>query len=301
MTTQTPRILLVEDEEILAAIIESCLVSQGFEVVLAKDGLAAWERLSGGDSAFDTILSDKQMPRLDGMALLQRIKEHPILSYIPVVLETATDDSESIREGLAKGAYYYLTKPFQPELLIAVVTAAVLQCQEHRSLQKEVQQAERPFAFLESGTFRFSNLDDGRLLANFFAKACPAPERVVMGLQELLVNAVEHGNLDIRYQEKTKLVVEGGWLTEVERRLALPEYRDKWVGVLFERSREEIRFTISDQGNGFDWQRYLDFDPERAFDPHGRGIAMARHISFDRLEYQGNGNTVVAIVNLISN
>jgi hypothetical protein len=51
--------------------------------------------------------------------------------------------------------------------------------------------------------------------------------------------------------------------------------------------------TIQDEGDGFDWQKYLDFDPERAFDPHGRGIAMARMMSFDALEYQGKGNTVV--------
>ena len=48
----------------------------------------------------------------------------------------------------------------------------------------------------------------------------------------------------------------------------------------------------------FDWQRFLTFDPERAFDPNGRGIAMARMMSFATLEYQGRGNVVVASVNI---
>ena len=53
---------------------------------------------------------------------------------------------------------------------------------------------------------------------------------------------------------------------------------------------------IVDQGDGFDWQKFLEFDPERAFDPNGRGIAMARLTSFASLAYEGRGNIVTATV-----
>ena len=56
------------------------------------------------------------------------------------------------------------------------------------------------------------------------------------------------------------------------------------------------RVTITDQGNGFDWQTYMEFNPERVFDLHGRGIAMSKAISFDSLEYLGKGNCVVTTV-----
>ncbi len=56
--------------------------------------------------------------------------------------------------------------------------------------------------------------------------------------------------------------------------------------------------TITDQGHGFDWRKYIGFDPDRAFDLHGRGIAMSKIMSFDNLEYQGNGNSVVTSVNI---
>ena len=52
--------------------------------------------------------------------------------------------------------------------------------------------------------------------------------------------------------------------------------------------------TDFEQGKGFDWSKFLSFDPDRAFDPNGRGIAMARTMSFSSLEYQGCGNVVVA-------
>lgn len=302
MSTKPSHILLVEDEPILATIIEDALSSEDHRVTLAEDGQAAWEMLEAefektGRTQFETILLDREMPRMGGMALLRKLKSSPRYNQIPVIMETADSDAQSVREGLDEGAYYYLTKPFQPELMLSIVQAAVQQFRDHQELQENARRAERPFAFMEQGVFRFRTLEDGRMLANFFARACPEPGKTVLGLQELLVNAVEHGNLGITYADKTRLMMQGNWQEEVDKRIAQPEYAARQVEVLFERNKDEIRFTIRDQGVGFEWKKYLDFDPERAFDPHGRGIAMARRMSFVRVEYQGNGNTVVAALN----
>jgi DNA-binding response OmpR family regulator len=292
------RILLVEDDEIISLLIEDALTEVGHQVVTQKDGQAAWDQLQSGDSAFDVILTDRNMPRMDGMALLRKLKSASHLRDIPVIMETAETSAESIQEGIDQGAHYYLTKPFKPEVLVAIVNAAIEQYRDHRQLKETARRAERPFACLHHGSFRFASLDEGRMLANFFAQASPDPEKRVIGLQELLINAVEHGNLGLSYQDKTELLMEGRWQEEVERRLGLPAYRERFVEVLFERIPQAIRFTIRDQGEGFDWRKYLDFDPARIFDPHGRGIAMARIMSFSALEYQGNGNTVLATIEL---
>jgi anti-sigma regulatory factor (Ser/Thr protein kinase) len=68
------------------------------------------------------------------------------------------------------------------------------------------------------------------------------------------------------------------------------------VEVAFAKENDEIRITITDEGEGFDWQSYLTLSPERAMDNHGRGIAMAGLLSFSRLEYRGRGNEVVAVI-----
>jgi len=292
-------ILLSEDEEIISIIISDLLEAHGFEVTTCSDGAEAWEILESEKTSYDAIILDRVMPRMDGMEVLRRIKAHSRMSHIPVIMETAQSDLESIREGLAQGAYYYLTKPFQPEVLLAVVQAAVDQLREYRQLVEGIQEAGRPIAFMDEGEFSFRDLEAARLLGNFLALACPDPKKVVQGMQELLVNAVEHGNLGISYPDKSNLIMDGTWHDEVKRRLSMPEYRDRTVRVSFERLPQALRFTIRDQGQGFDWDNYLDFSPERAFDLHGRGIAMARKLSFDRLEYQGNGNTVVATVELL--
>jgi DNA-binding response OmpR family regulator/anti-sigma regulatory factor (Ser/Thr protein kinase) len=290
-------ILIVEDEEIIGMIFENALVQHGYHVTLVKDGQAAWELLASASHTFETILLDRMMPRMDGMELLRNLKGSLALNQIPVIMETSVGDLQSVREGIEEGAYYYLTKPFQTELLLSVVHAAVQQYRDQQQLLAIARsEAERPLDYLKQGTFQFRTLDESRTLASFFARACPEPAKVALGLQELLINAVEHGNLGISYAEKTQLLLQDRWQQEVERRLDLPEYAERKVDVEFERDRGGIRFSIRDQGEGFDWRRFLDFDPERAFDPHGRGIAMARQMSFDSLEYRGNGNTVVAVV-----
>ena len=68
------------------------------------------------------------------------------------------------------------------------------------------------------------------------------------------------------------------------------------VQVVFRRMTDRMTFTVSDEGAGFDWQRYLDFAPERALDPNGRGIALARQTSFSSIDYLERGNIVVATI-----
>ena len=82
------------------------------------------------------------------------------------------------------------------------------------------------------------------------------------------------------------------WDEEVTQRLADPAYSGRYVEVSYRRGPDKVEVTIVDEGDGFDWEKYLEIDPARAFDTHGRGIAMSRMISFDHLEYRGCGNEV---------
>jgi anti-sigma regulatory factor (Ser/Thr protein kinase) len=118
----------------------------------------------------------------------------------------------------------------------------------------------------------------------------------VTGLSELLINAVEHGNLKIRYEDKSRLVATDTWKEEVSKRLLAPEYKNKKVLVNFKREDNINRILIEDEGDGFEWDNYLKLDPQRAFDSHGRGIAMAKMMSVDEINYLGCGNKVELIV-----
>ena len=285
------RILIVDDEPFNIEILSEHLESSGYLVEPAYDGQQAWEILQDEQVRFDAILLDRMMPRMNGMELLAKIKQLDRFKALPVILQTAMGSPDAVREGLQAGAYYYLTKPFERETLLAIVAAAV------RDRLAQLEQRDT-LTMLRYGEFQFRTLAEAKRLTALLSSVCPQPEKVAMGLSELLINAVEHGNLGITYKEKTKLIQDNAWEGELNQRLALPQYASRRASVMLTRDNNEIRFVVADQGDGFDWKPFMEFSPDRAFDPHGRGISMARMLSFDNIEYQGNGNTVLATVKL---
>ncbi|MCQ8130101.1 response regulator [Methylomonas rivi] len=297
-----PTILLIEDETICADFIRHILSTEGFQTIPVNSGTKALEILANRTDQIDAILLDRGLPDIDGFNLLTQIKHNPAFRNIPVILETASTDDASIEQGLAAGAYYYLTKPLNANLLRCIVKTAVEQYRDTKALLASINlTGQTLYQHLEQAVFRFRTLEEARSLAQLLSLACPAPERVVIGLQELLINAVEHGNLGISYAEKTQLMLQGQWLEEVDRRLSLPDLGSRRVEVGFQRKAEAICYTIRDEGAGFDWQNYLRLDPTRAFDPNGKGIALANMMSFDSLAYLGRGNTVEASIFALRN
>ena len=292
------RILIVDDEPFNIEILTEHLENSGYLVEPAYDGQEAWDILQNENVRFDAILLDRMMPRMNGMELLAKIKQLDRFKALPVILQTAMGSPDAVREGLQAGAYYYLTKPFERETLLAIVAAAVRDRLAQLELLKQLEQQRDTLTMLRYGEFQFRTLAEAKRLTALLSSVCPQPEKVAMGLSELLINAVEHGNLGITYKEKTKLIQDNAWEGELNQRLALPQYASRRASVMLTRDNHEIRFVVADQGDGFDWKPFMEFSPDRAFDPHGRGISMARMLSFDAIEYQGNGNTVVATVKL---
>ena len=115
-----PKILLVEDEEKLARVVELELRYEGYEVEKAFDGREGLEKaLSGG---FDLILLDIMLPSLSGMEVLRRLRRE---SQVPVIMVTARDTVVDKVSGLDSGADDYITKPFEIEELLARIRAAL--------------------------------------------------------------------------------------------------------------------------------------------------------------------------------
>lgn len=147
-------------------------------------------------------------------------------------------------------------------------------------------------------SYEIATVRQARSLATALAAHYPDPDRVVVGLTELLVNAVEHGNLGIGYAEKAALLDHGDLRGEIARRLALPALAARRVRVVLRREPDRLVTTIEDEGEGFDWKPFIEYDPERVLDANGHGIAIARGMSFDEVTYEGRGNVVVATVRL---
>jgi len=292
----TRQILVVDDEIINLQIIQEFLEDSGHHLDLVISAEQAWERLVASTVSFDLVILDRMMPGMNGIELLRKMKADTRFANIPVIMQTAATAPDQVREGIEAGAYYYLAKPYEPETLTAIVRAALVDVEGREKAREDAQAHVKAMELLDSAEFRFRRLDEVGPLIQVLASLCAKPEHVATGLSELLVNAIEHGNLGLSYEDKKRLRLDNNWEAEVIRRQALPEFRDRSVLVRVARLADHLEFTVIDEGAGFNWQRYLDFDPERATDPNGRGIAMARLMSFDSLSYRGCGNRVIATV-----
>lgn len=292
------KVLIVDDEPFNRDIIAEYIEDKNYAIEVAEDGEIAWQKLTTPDADFDVVILDRMMPKMDGMELIAKMKVDAMLESIPVIFQTALSSKEEIKEGLAAGAYYYLTKPFEEEMLLSVLSTAVSDRLRYKKMQQASDEAIRGFKLLTQGHFTFKDVDEARELASSVSNIFPDHRRVVVGLTELLLNAVEHGNLAISYDEKTKLKANGCWNEEVEKRLQDSRYADRRVSLSFEKNDRFIKMLIKDQGGGFDWSDFLEMSPARAFDTHGRGIAVANMMSFDSLEYYGCGNEVEVCVDL---
>lgn len=150
---------------------------------------------------------------------------------------------------------------------------------------------------LVNAEFRLRSMEEARLLARYISTACPIPNMAELGLTELLINAIEHGNLEIGYQEKTILQQENRWIAEIEKRLAMPKNQDKYVTLTYTLEQQQISISISDCGPGFQWQ---NFEKQNNTSTHGRGILVAKSMSFDAMQYNKAGNKVSCVIFLPS-
>ena len=288
------RILIVDDETVNLNLLKEMLANQGYAFSFATNGKKALEVVYAARP--DLILLDIMMPEMDGWEVLKRLKKDEQYRDIPVIVQTALESPEDFERGLSLGAYYYITKPINRSILLPLVKSALEEYRNIRFLKEELEKADEVLALTEEWKLRFRTLQQATSLSKLASKVCPDPAKALVGIMELLINAVEHGIAKIDYDEKSELNLKGCWEDEVLKRLDLPENRKKFAKFLIRRDDRRISIRIEDPGPGFEWKNYLDFSIERATDSHGRGIAMANTLSFDSLEYSEQGNVVTVTI-----
>ncbi len=298
MSEEHLRILVVDDDDLNLDVLTECLKDEPYELVQAHNGAQALELLRQDRHGFNAMILDRMMPGMTGLDVMATLKADEEFKWIPVVMQTSAASPREICEGMEAGVFFYLTKPYDQQLLIRMVHAAVQEGLKWKSLARNLRVQVKTIGCLQQGRFRVQTMDEAFDLALLIAQACPNSEKVAFGLNELIMNGIEHGNLEIGYDEKTILQANNQWEHEISRRQLLPEYADKFVEIVYERHADRIQLTVIDQGQGFDWCDFEEINAGRLLESHGRGIAMAKALSFDHLEYQGNGSQVICLVHL---
>ena len=113
------RLLIVDDEPNLLRAVAACLRAEGYEIDAVRSGEEALIHIA--QTLPDLIVSDVRMPRMDGHALARQLRTNPRTDLIPIVFLTAKDETADRVDGFRSGVDAYLTKPFEPDELVAVI------------------------------------------------------------------------------------------------------------------------------------------------------------------------------------
>ena len=116
-------ILAVDDSASMRQMVSFTLKSAGYQVVEAVDGLDALEKSATRD--FDLVLTDQNMPRMDGISLTRRLRENPKFERTPILILTTESSDEMKQSGRSAGATGWLVKPFDPAKLLEVITKVI--------------------------------------------------------------------------------------------------------------------------------------------------------------------------------
>lgn len=287
-------ILVVDDSscdrlivrEILRAQPNWCLI----EAEHGKEALALCE-----EQLPDLVLTDLQMPHMNGLELLSVLKErHPRL---PVVLMTAQGSEEIAVRALREGADSYVPKRIMAQELLDIVERIL-------GLHREQEAFKRLYEHMTRHECHFTLPNDLNLitsLVSFFRQGvaymrlCDEAEqfRVAVALEEALLNAFYHGNLEV--SSKLREIDHRRFAALAEQRCGEYPYKERQIHVSVRLTPDQATFVVRDEGPGFDPSGLPDpTDPENLAKPCGRGVLLMRAF-MDEVAYNAQGNEVTLI------
>lgn len=117
-------IMIVDDSASIRQLLGMTLKGAGFDVIEAVDGVDALKKLDG--SKIHLLISDVNMPNMDGFTLVQEVKKLPAYKFTPMMMLTTEASDDKKQQGRAAGAKAWIVKPFQPPTLLAAVSKLIL-------------------------------------------------------------------------------------------------------------------------------------------------------------------------------
>ncbi len=268
-------ILIVDDSAVDRRLAGKPLESAGFQVLYAEDGAKALEVIAGG--TLDLVVTDMVMPEVDGLELVKQIK----LKYrtLPVIVMTAHGSEEVAVKALQIGAASYVPKKNVARDLeetvrgvLSVSSAkraeqaildSLTSVEMHFELKNETAAIRPLIAHMQAQLRQMQVCDDNDIV------------RVSTALQEALVNAIEHGNLEI--DSALREHRDGNYGKLVKQRATEEPYCTRRVRIQTRMSRESAEWVICDEGPGYNPEILPDpRDPANLQKVSGRGLLLIR-------------------------
>lgn len=286
------KILLAEDEHQLRGSFVRQLEKLGHEVFAAAGGAELCDALRGGAKA-DLVWTDLTMPEGDGFTVIRAARA--FLPGVPIVVVSGHGDAESILRAFRVGADHFLPKPFDASELHGVLRRVEAIRSAYRDKVRVWHSFERCSLDLripaDVGVAAATAALCGKHARSFLDEdGCRGLSTAV---HEILLNAVEHGCLEITQQEKLAALADDEYVHLFAARRADPRLGGRTVAVHFEADATGVTVRATDPGPGFDPRSLPDpSEPENLFSESGRGIMMAQ-LQVDELRYEDGGRTAI--------
>jgi len=282
-------VLVVDDQEALRTLLARLLEREGFDPVPAEDGEQAIARYKSESPL--VVVSDIMMPKMDGLSLLNEIRR--IDRNATVILMTGQGNEDVLLKALRGGATNFFKKPFNVRELIDEIRKVV----EFR-LEAARSSLFSPLLVEETKKFVMPRADSPFFpIINQITLQLPCllpPEDILnlkIGIEEAITNAVEHGNLGISFDDKSKAISEGRLAELIAEKGRESDAAGRAVCITSRLTADLFEITIRDDGTGFDWQNLPAVEPENILAFNGRGIFLTK-IYFDEVFFNESGNEV---------
>jgi CheY-like chemotaxis protein len=292
--------ILVVDDSAVDRRIAASLIGMGttLSVETAANGKAALEALE--QQPPDLIVTDLQMPELDGLGLIQTVRAR--YPRVPVILMTAHGSEELAVEALEAGAASYVPKSQLPEKLIDTIEQVLALSRANRGIEQlagSLVLAEFTLLLGNDAELIDPLVDAIQQLIERTGFCDPTTRlRIGVALEEALLNAIYRGNLEVdaeELQEERARLLEGDGASLIDERRSQPPYRDRKTLVRFSLTPDEARFIVRDEGPGFDVAPLArSDDPAAITHEGGRGLVLMRTF-MDEVSYNAAGNEVTMI------
>jgi DNA-binding response OmpR family regulator len=294
--TQARTLLVVADNAETQAVILEHAKAKGHSVISASTpalGLSTFDMTQP-----DIVVTDLFLPEQDGIMLVKQIHERR--PTCPVVLLTDPSHGEAMMAGLRAGALDYVQQPIDEEAFAQVLERAIHRLPASVDDAPGVERLEYVLVMGADPSFVESTiawLIQGTAMGLMEARQL----HLRAALQELIMNAVEHGCLELRYHDKIDAMAKDQYDELIRRRRQDIRFRDRRVTIraIYDKRQQVIIYQIADEGKGFNWKSRVKsgIDVCPTGDASGRGIFLV-HSFFPDIAYNDKGNEVMFTVPL---
>ena len=150
---------MVEDDPDLREALCLVLGNAGMDVIEAEHGTAALKRLDEAPDSVDAVVTDRRMPGIDGLELLRAIKARHELALLPVIMITVAADSTQVVEGIDAGAYAYIPKPVDTDVLVSIIRSAAADRRHVSELNRHIRSDAETLTLVRSARFEYRSPD----------------------------------------------------------------------------------------------------------------------------------------------